>query len=86
MEIQNYLMNLVCIINIGKNINFLKRFICSHVDEVDQRVLIETLLKLGFSTVNQLPAYIFKGQKKCIKGYSPNMGFNFKSILACHLI
>ena len=68
-----------------ENINFLKRFRRSHVDEVDQRVLIETLLKLGFSTVNQLPAYIFKDEKNVLKAIRQIWVLISKNILACDL-
>lgn len=68
-----------------ENINFLKRFKRSHIDEVDQQVLIETLLKLGHSTVNQLPAYIFKDQKNILKAIHQIWVLISKNVILCDL-
>lgn len=48
-------------------------------------LLIETLLKLGFSTVNQLPAYIFKDEKNVLKAIRQIWVLISKNILACDL-
>lgn len=68
-----------------ENINFLKRFRRSHIDEVDQQVLVETLSKIGHSTVNQLPAYIFKDQKNVLKAIHQIWALVSKNILVCDL-
>lgn len=68
-----------------ENINFLKRFRRSHVDEVDQHVLIETLEKLGYSTVNQLPAYIFKDPRNVLKAIHQIWALISKKRIICDL-
>ena len=68
-----------------ENINFLKRFRRSHIDEVDQQVLIGTLEKLGHSTVNQLPAYLFKDQKNVLKAIHQIWALVSKKQIVCDL-
>ena len=68
-----------------ENINFLKRFRRSHIDEADQQVLIETLEKLSHSTVNQLPAYLFKDQKNVLKAIHQIWALVSKKRIVCDL-
>ena len=65
--------------------NFLKRFRRSHIDEADQQVLIETLEKLSHSTVNQLPAYLFKDQKNVLKAIHQIWALVSKKRIVCDL-
>lgn len=68
-----------------KNITFLKRFKRSHVDEVDQRVLVETLDKLGQCTINQLPPYLFKDEDNVLRAIHQIWALVAKRIIACDL-
>lgn len=68
-----------------KNITFLKRFKRSHVDEVDQRVLVETLDKLGQCTINQLPPHLFKDEDNILRAIHQIWALVAKRIIACDL-
>lgn len=68
-----------------ESISFLKRFRRSHVDELDKRVLLETLEKLGHSTVNQLPAYIFKDEKNILRAIHKIWALIAKQAIECDL-
>ena len=68
-----------------ENINFLKRFRRSYVDVCDQQVLVETLEKLGHSTVNQLPAYLFKDEKNILKAIHQIWTLVAKKEIGCDL-
>ena len=67
------------------SISFLKRFRRSHVDELEKQVLLETLEKLGHSTVNQLPAYLFKDQKNVLKAIHQVWALVSKKQIVCDL-
>lgn len=68
-----------------ENITFLKRFKRSHIDEVDQSVMVEVLEKLGHSTINQLPAHIFRDQENILRGIHRVWTLIAKRIIACDL-
>lgn len=68
-----------------KNITFLKRFKRSHVDEIDQKVLVETLEKLGQCTVNQLPPQIFKDEENVLRAIHHIWALVAKRIITCDL-
>lgn len=68
-----------------ESISFLKRFRRSHVDELDKQVLLETLEKLGHSTVNQLPAYIFKDEKNILRAIHKIWALIAKQAIGCDL-
>lgn len=68
-----------------ENINFLKRFRRSYIDEFDQVLLIETLKKLENTTVNQLSAYIFKDEKNVLKAINQIWILVSKQIITCNL-
>lgn len=68
-----------------ENINFLRKFRRSHVDAVDQQLLLDTLQKLGQSTINQLPAHIFKDKTNVLKGIHQVWALVAKRMIACDL-
>lgn len=68
-----------------ESISFLKRFRRSHVDELDKQVLLETLEKLGHSTVNQLPTYIFKDEKNILRAIHKIWALLAKQAIGCDL-
>ncbi|EPK0515156.1 TnsA endonuclease C-terminal domain-containing protein, partial [Acinetobacter baumannii] len=68
-----------------ENINFLKKFRRSHIDAVDQQLLLDTLQKLGQSTINQLPAHLFKDKTNVLKGIHQVWALVAKRMIACDL-
>ncbi|MGQ1305355.1 TnsA endonuclease N-terminal domain-containing protein [Acinetobacter baumannii] len=68
-----------------ENIKFLKRFRRSHVDENDQLILIDTLNRLGQSTVNQLPANIFRDQTNILRSVHQIWALVAKRKIQCDL-
>ncbi|WP_151765963.1 TnsA endonuclease N-terminal domain-containing protein [Acinetobacter colistiniresistens] len=68
-----------------RNINFLKRFRRSHVDVYDEQTLIETLDSLGQSTINQLPAHIFKDKTNILRGIHQVWALVAKRKIMCDL-
>lgn len=68
-----------------ENLNFLKRFRRSHVDENDQQILIDILNSLGKSTVNQLLVYIFKDKTNVLRGIHQIWALVAKRKIMCDL-
>lgn len=68
-----------------KNIDFLKRFRRSHVDEIDEQTLIDILTTLGQCTVNQLPAFIFKDETNVLRSIHQIWALVAKRKIMCDL-